>query len=537
MEALLNYDNSADTQAIRDRVQASIAGQPVDAFARAKAQSVGTTTSCGTGAPFVWTPFSGQTYWLSFATKGDLLRESIALQLHQHIPVNFWVNVNGGLGGGCSSQWTYLSYIDLLRVHALGRPPQTADERPVTGNFKNFITDLLTDYQMALYLTHIQSRFLSGGYWQWQVGVQNNNFARELLQLFTLGQYNVFTGALNYSENDVQEVARALAGNVNEYSANLPSVPALRQTPWRHHGLTEGRWIENLPNHREPGTKLIFESAQAPVRKQGNLTTVDVVDSIVNHSGFAYVPRMFFSRSVYPGVSSGMVQALDQFFRGNNFSVPTLFRKLMSSEATFSLKARYGSIASGTLHLLRLINTLQLPVRNTSAAATDSGASYGLVVNQMRAMGDAPFEAPSVFGYGESGDGDGTPGERNFGRGLLGTQKLLGRFNMPYKLMEFYLEGNYLYRDPLVPQEGFNINSLMPSGVATPSATELLEHFENLFGVTLDAPRRAIALEFIDPQTSGSTRARWNSTLPAVVKARVSGLVAIFANLPEVNVR
>ncbi|HJQ70981.1 MAG TPA: DUF1800 family protein, partial [Blastocatellia bacterium] len=43
-------------------------------------------------------------------------------------------------------------------------------------------------------------------------GKPNENFARELQELFTMGINDVVTGEANYTENDVKEIARALTG-------------------------------------------------------------------------------------------------------------------------------------------------------------------------------------------------------------------------------------------------------------------------------------------------------------------------------------
>jgi uncharacterized protein (DUF1800 family) len=43
-------------------------------------------------------------------------------------------------------------------------------------------------------------------------GKANENFARELQELFTMGINDVVTGEPNYSEEDVKEIARAFTG-------------------------------------------------------------------------------------------------------------------------------------------------------------------------------------------------------------------------------------------------------------------------------------------------------------------------------------
>ena len=43
-------------------------------------------------------------------------------------------------------------------------------------------------------------------------GASNENFARELQELFTMGIRDVVTGEPNYTEKDVKEIARAFTG-------------------------------------------------------------------------------------------------------------------------------------------------------------------------------------------------------------------------------------------------------------------------------------------------------------------------------------
>jgi hypothetical protein len=163
-------------------------------------------------------------------------------------------------------------------------------------------------------------------------------------------------------------------------------------------------------------------------------------------------------------------------------------------------------------------------------------------------MNDSIGLAPSIFGYNECGDTDGTPEEFNYGQKQLMTQEMLGRFNMPFELMLFYTEGNVWWWDVKRPQEGFDPRRLLPPGVPNPTAAQIVAHFENLFGVTLSASERGAIMRFLDPTTG--TRPRWSTTasLPAnpylpnqprktIMEARLPLLVSIFSNLPDVNVR
>ncbi len=565
VQAMLNYES--DSRTLTERIQTStrLGGISVDDYALASAYEARSQRPCGPAADHSWTAKSAQFYWLTQLLHGSPLRENLGLLLSQHLPVNFNVTVDTGLGGGCSSNWSLKGYIDLMRVHALGRAPQTPLEIPVTSSYQGLLTDLLQDYQMGLYLNHLQPMIAvpPPGFNYWHTGFHNSNFGREILQVFSLGQFNVFDGRRNYTEHDVRAVSESLAGYANEFSTALSQVPTLRTTPWRlFPSINEGRWVEWNPALRHVGTKTIFEHEVAPVRKSGDLTPLDVIDSIVQHDGFAYVPRRLFSSSVYPLAASqspsvgfdssyqNLLGQLDDTFRSHGFRLRDYYSTLMNSSATFSRKARFGCISNGSTHLLRLLRTLQLPVHTTqSNLELGVVSSYSQLIDlSMPSLNDSIGLAPSIFGFNECGDSDGTPEELNFGQKQLMSQEMLGRFNLPFELMTYYTEGNVWWLDVKQPQEGFSTELLLPPGNPNPTAAQLLSHFEGLFGVTLSSQERSIIMNFLDPQSG--TRPRWSPTasLPPnpmlpnqprkrIIDARAALLVAIFSNLPDVNVR
>ena len=84
---------------------------------------------------------------------------------------------------------------ELFRRHAL-------------GSFRRARADVTADPAMILWLNRNENR----------AGAPNENYARELMELFTLGADR---GA--YTEDDVRELARALTGWDNDWSAELGS--------------------------------------------------------------------------------------------------------------------------------------------------------------------------------------------------------------------------------------------------------------------------------------------------------------------------
>jgi uncharacterized protein (DUF1800 family) len=92
-------------------------------------------------------------------------------------------------GNGVGSQKLMLEQNRLLRAYSL-------------GSFRKLLLAITADPAMLLWLSGVDNR----------KGSPNENYARELMELFTLGEGN------GYDEDDVREQARALTGWMNVWS-------------------------------------------------------------------------------------------------------------------------------------------------------------------------------------------------------------------------------------------------------------------------------------------------------------------------------
>lgn len=105
------------------------------------------------------------------------LREKLALAWHARIPVRTTHN----------ARHSYL-YWDLLRREAF-------------GSYRDLIREMSTTPAMLTYLDGLENR----------ASAPNENYARELLELFTMGLTGP-DGRPNYTQRDVSELARAFTG-------------------------------------------------------------------------------------------------------------------------------------------------------------------------------------------------------------------------------------------------------------------------------------------------------------------------------------
>ena len=148
-------------------------------------------------------------------TKRHLIRAvESPLQLREQMTW-FWMNHFSVFQGKANIRWTLAEYEDTVRAHALGK-------------FSDLVMATVTAPAMLEYLDNAQSA----------AGKINENYARELMELHTLGVSGGPSGS-TYSQSDVQELARVLTGVGLNFTDTEPKLPAARQTLYVHHGLFE----------------------------------------------------------------------------------------------------------------------------------------------------------------------------------------------------------------------------------------------------------------------------------------------------------
>jgi len=127
----------------------------------------------------------------------------------------FWMNHFSVFQGKANIRWTLAEYEDAVRAHAL-------------GNFSDLVVATVTSPAMLEYLDNAQS----------SVGKINENYARELMELHTLGVSGGASGS-RYTQTDVQELARVLTGVGVNFAGTEPKLAPARQPLYVHRGLFE----------------------------------------------------------------------------------------------------------------------------------------------------------------------------------------------------------------------------------------------------------------------------------------------------------
>ena len=206
---------------------------------------------------------------------------------------------------GCPS-WMY-EYHVLLQKYAL-------------GNFKEFVREMGKTPAMLVFLDGVQNTRFN----------PNENYARELYEIFTLGVDN------GYNQNDIVETARALSGWNNIDVSNLCGDIGFVQAFW------------------DPGSKTIFG-------KTGNWGYDDVVNILFAERGnliSEYICRKIYKHFVSPDIDENIVAQLASTFRNSNWELAPVLEQLFLSEHFFD-EANYSTIIPGHIeYALTFLNEM-----------------------------------------------------------------------------------------------------------------------------------------------------------------------------------
>jgi len=217
----------------------------------------------------------------------------------------FWVN-HFGIAGGGQAQVRYDFHI-LLKEFAL-------------GNFKELMKRVTIDKAMLVFLNGNQSFAAS----------PNENYARELLELFTVGKGpQIAPGDYsNYTEQDVRALARALTGweTLRLYSTNPSHTPEV---------------AFDLSRHDVSDKELSYHFNGDVITDGGIDEYKHVIDRIFEQPAVArFICRKLYRHFVYYKISdeveSEIIEGLAQIFEENNFEIRPVLRTLFTSDHFYS---------------------------------------------------------------------------------------------------------------------------------------------------------------------------------------------------------
>ncbi len=263
-------------------------------------------------------------------------------------------------------------YLRFLRANAL-------------GNFRQMVVGMTKDPGMLIFQNGNEN----------SKEQPNENYGRELQELFTVGQLN-YAGDHNYTEDDVKAAARVLTGwqAVNYRQAGTTSIGTVF-TPERHDtaSKTFSSYYNNTVISGRSGATAGEEELQ------------DLVAMLLRHPETPkFICRKLYRWYVNPNVTQEIedqvIGPLAAFFASpaNNYAIAPVLRKLLTSTIFYDARSVGAIVKSPAEFMLGTVRWLELPVPDLTTDFAAFQKMMGYLSSSMTAQQLYFLNQPSVFG-------------------------------------------------------------------------------------------------------------------------------------------
>ena len=278
----------------------------------------------------------------------------------------------------------------------------------------------------------------------------NENLARELMELFTLGEGH-------YTEADIREGARTLTGftvNDNTFAFNRRNHDQGEKTILNEEGWWDGDDFVEL---------LLRQQACARF----------VALKLYRH----FVADVSDDWDLVPTTQKRVIAGLADLLRREEFAIAPVLERLLKSRHFYDAQIVGKKIKSPVQLVVGTVRALGTPMRD------GRGVTRGL-----RAMGQDLFEPPSVAGWAG-------------GRSWINTSTLLMRQNM----CTYLLTGKDPSKQWRRSNVGYDPMALL-GDLESPTPRQVVDHLcDSLLGPHVPAPRRATLYQFLESRRTGVT--------------------------------
>lgn len=319
-----------------------------------------------------------QEAWMSAAMQGpDQLRQRVANALLE-------IMVVAHSNGLQSNAVALGAYMDLLLQNAF-------------GNFRTLLTEVTLNPAMGRFLDMLQNEKEDPR----RGRIPNENYARELLQLFSIGLHQLnLDGSLRldgegrpiptFTQEEVEGFSRVFTGWTYHQVT----------TPYRFRG-SPADWrnpMIGLANFHSIGEKRLLDGVVLPAGQTPLKDLHDALNVVFRHPNVGpFISRQLIQRLVTSNPSPGYVRRVAMAFNDNGAGVrgdmaAVVKAILFDEEARSATAAAHPHFGHLREPMIRFVTVLR---------AFNGRAPTGKfrVWNLDQTMGQAPFRAPSVFNF------------------------------------------------------------------------------------------------------------------------------------------
>ncbi|MCB0323435.1 MAG: DUF1800 family protein [Bdellovibrionales bacterium] len=392
-----------------------------------------------------------QRWWLTYILKSpNPLKEKLALFWHDRFASSCRI-----LTSNNREMAKCREHMERFRTHAL-------------GSYRELLNEMTTDYLMLEWLNgnqNVAAREVNG-----VIIPPDENYAREIMELFSLGEKQSYGGNLRYplytETEDIKEMARILTGYTTSFvndQFGQEYVVLFNQT--RHDGGIKTLW------------------AGTPYEVSGRFEPTDAADLILTHRGrdaARYITGSLFTAFCHDHPSEALKAQMSDILISSDWNVRPLVRRILQSEACFSADSHKNKMMDPMTFTIGFLKRTGIPMRIDRLAG------------QLGVMGYQVTDPIDVFGW-PLGYRENQSKETSFWNGF------------PVEYANFVTEAlnrhEQDFRDPETNLPLYDYCSLNPNDRAR--SDEVVDHLAGILGVTFTAAERTQYIRYLDNRITG----------------------------------
>lgn len=355
-------------------------------------------------------PPNRQVAWFTQAiTAADQLRQRVAFALSQILVVS-----DVGLGNDNQAE-PLAAYYDILGNGAF-------------GNFRTLLENVTLNPMMGLYLSSLRSSKadpVAGT-------TPDENYAREIMQLFTIGlnelqpdgTLKLDSSALpitTYTQTEITETAKIFTGW---------SYPSTNLTAFRTAGINYFSPMQLFPAYHDDTAKTIVRGVVIPAAQGGTTDLRILLDTLFNHPNTGpFIVKQLIQRLITSNPSPAYVYRVAKVFENNGSGVRgdlgavvrAIYTDYEARSPTVAANLTYGKLKEPLLRLTGLLRTFNASAPNgryagfrvtvdgnpiTSATPLPAGTSVistnstgTNITNVQTRLAEAALRSPTVFNF------------------------------------------------------------------------------------------------------------------------------------------
>lgn len=320
-------------------------------------------------------------WWQYHMSSPDAVRQRMALALSEILVVssNSSFSNNG---------YALADYYDIFLNHGL-------------GNYRDIMEDVTFHAAMGVYLTFLnnpktdlaQNRF------------PDENYARELMQLFTIGLYELNNDGSRKTDDNGDYIPTYDNEVISEFAKVFTGLSWADRPNYFKNARRDTSYIAEMimfNDYHEPGEKFLLNGAVVPNRDpvDGMADIQDALDNLFNHPNLGpFVCKLLIQRLVTSNPSPAYIDRVASIFNDNGEGIRGDLKAVAKAILLDPVALDCSSGDDVTFGMLREPFIRYFQINKAFYASTSSG----IYRNDMDAVSDyveqLPLASPSVFNF------------------------------------------------------------------------------------------------------------------------------------------